>query len=654
MGNALACLSPVKKGGGNGNYSKESKKYGDYHRQNSGQSLAWTAAGTEVESLPDPKLVLTHTEVPTALQIRKHLFSLDMPPYMPDQYGQPRVSGEATLPDDSYIVKLVKTLQSCLVALGATRNNALTTAKLESWAVLIYESMSGHGRDFHGIQHVFDISYNAGALETVSVLFHDVIYLSIDGGLTERQSHILDGVIKNYNKRMRAPPGVTVPLIIGKIDPEKDILLAIVANVFGYDLSRKVVLEKGENEFLSAVVALRVLSSVLTLAQLAQVAAIIEHTIPFRMPDANRDRPPVKLFRRLKHTNEMFGIGMSQQDMVETIQRAVDVANRDVGNFCTTDRAWFLDNTWNLLPETNLPLRDASLYTVGDFFFALKKMEGFFSFLDASCVYNAFRRVPDPLTLSLMTKRAQSNIAIGRQYIRAKLVTQAILAAMAELSGGGDIPISIFMGDLPDINDYCTRLDDYIPSADKQDDELLLDDIDVDSVSSDTAVPGRKASITMISTAITPPAAAAAAAVPEDEYFSDHETNDHGTHDTPTMITREDEQTSSTQPQKKEKEEPLIDVEVYELLAEGRRTDTKFDMRHSKFAAYVYRKLGDRGLEERISLCVYPVTPTSANALLATIPFLVEIVSIVSKVAITRADALRRIVHNLPHPNDIS
>jgi hypothetical protein len=304
MGNALACLSPVTpdrwKQKGAGNYSKESQRY-VYHRQNSGLSLAWTVAVTEVESLPDPKLVLTHTEVPTALQIRKHLFSLDMPPYAPDQCDQPRVSGEATQPDDSYIVKLVKTLQSCLMALGA-RN--LTTPKLESWAVLIYESMSGHGRDFHGIQHVFDISYNADAMQTVSILFHDVIYLSIDGGLTERQSHILDGVILNYNKRIRAPPGVFVPLIIGKIDPKKDMLLAIVANIFGYDLSRKVVLEKGENEFLSAVVAVRVLKSVLTVAQLAQVAAIIEHTIPFRMPDANRDRPPVKLFRTVKHTND--------------------------------------------------------------------------------------------------------------------------------------------------------------------------------------------------------------------------------------------------------------------------------------------------------------------------------------------------------------
>ena len=50
------------------------------------------------------------------------------------------------------------------------------------------------------------------------------------------------------------------------------------------------------------------------------------------------------------------------------------------------------------------------------------------------------------------------------EYLRVKLVAQAILEALAELTGG-DAPLTLFMGDLPHegvapprLEDYCRRL----------------------------------------------------------------------------------------------------------------------------------------------------------------------------------------------------
>ena len=36
--------------------------------------------------------------------------------------------------------------------------------KIEEWVCLIHACMSGHGRNYHGIEHVFDISEEADAM----------------------------------------------------------------------------------------------------------------------------------------------------------------------------------------------------------------------------------------------------------------------------------------------------------------------------------------------------------------------------------------------------------------------------------------------------------------------------------------------------------
>jgi hypothetical protein len=81
---------------------------------------------------------------------------------------------------------------------------------------------------------------------------------------------------------------------------------------------------------------------------------------------------------------------MKDEILVETVQRAACLQNLDVANFATTDRAWFLDNTWSLLPENNESLRHQYLYTVQEFQNAVFKLNGFFSFLKPNVTFQSF------------------------------------------------------------------------------------------------------------------------------------------------------------------------------------------------------------------------------------------------------------------------
>jgi hypothetical protein len=76
---------------------------------------------------------------------------------------------------------MTRITQKALTALGYNPN----PARLESWAVLIHEAMVGVARQFHTPEHVFSTARTVGPIETLAVLFHDVVYVQIDGGVTQ-------------------------------------------------------------------------------------------------------------------------------------------------------------------------------------------------------------------------------------------------------------------------------------------------------------------------------------------------------------------------------------------------------------------------------------------------------------------------------------
>jgi hypothetical protein len=155
-----------------------------------------------------------------------------------------------------------------------------------------------------------------------------------------------------------------------------------------------------------------------------------------------------QLYDNMVVTNQKFDLSLSDDELVMSVQRACLVSNCDVGNFGTTDRHWFLDNTWSLLPETNESLRDEYVYSVQQFHTALSKMYGFFGFLQPEVVFHEFRNFPPTEEINRLTDECRNNLKFGKTYVGAKLLAMSLVAALAVLTGGDEAPLTLFTGDL--------------------------------------------------------------------------------------------------------------------------------------------------------------------------------------------------------------
>lgn len=380
----------------------------------------------------------------------------------------------------SYLNKLVLSMKSSLEELNA---RDVTPDRLESMAILIQESMSRVSRNYHSVSHIFDISVNeTDPIALLGTYFHDTIYYSIDGNLTPKQTEILEGTFVLDPETEKH----TFYASSSKNDIENDVPRKIAETVFGYEAGQEITVANGLNEFLSAIVAVRELQHHVTNEELAQIACVIESTIPFRQPNAETGRTALEqLHVNMQTTRAKFQLSLSDDDLVKSVQRAAIMSNNDVGNFGSSDRQWFLDNTWSLLDEGNESLRQTFLYTVQEFQQALFKLYGFFNFLLPSMVFGSFQGVPNKSELEAKQSECSTNLRIGRSYVGAKLLDISLVAAFAELTGG-DAPRSMFLGDLPNhpsetasvsLREYLPALPD--PAACAADcDEVVLEILD--------------------------------------------------------------------------------------------------------------------------------------------------------------------------------
>jgi hypothetical protein len=160
--------------------------------------------------------------------------------------------------------------------------------------------------------------------------------------------------------------------------------------------------------------------------------------------------------------NRDFNFGWSDTETAEIVKRAVRLANRDVENFASPNSSNFLDNTWNLMPETNHELSNVNSYTVGGYRRSLQKMEGFLNFLKPELVFQQFMSEPDDATYESMIARTRKNIAVAKLYLGVKLITIAILEALSYRLGR-DIPLSTMMGELRVPGFTTSALEDYLP-----------------------------------------------------------------------------------------------------------------------------------------------------------------------------------------------
>jgi hypothetical protein len=343
---------------------------------------------------------------------------------------------------------------------------------LEAWVILVLEAMAGRERSYHTPRHVLDMARGEEPVEILGALFHDVVYLQVDGGMTPAIDALVDRHVIFDGKRFVMRP------------PEKGASgrpSHIVAGVFGAGKEGASLPAAGLNEILSALAAAEILGPVIGEGNVALVAASIEGTIPFRAPEGGKscfDR----LEERLRGVNTDMGLGLSEDGIVGAVRAAVRLGNRDVENFAADDVGSFLDNTWDLLPELNPALRNRELYTIRDYRGALHSIEAFLGSLDARSVFHVYRGEGES-AYEEKTARAESNVGIAARYLRVKLVSVAVLEALAVMTGG-DAPMALFMGSVPGQGGEGTRLEDHLarslPGAEAEDLDpvilLLLDE----------------------------------------------------------------------------------------------------------------------------------------------------------------------------------
>ena len=486
---------------------------------------------------------------------------------------------QATTKQGTRLQRLTVGLNTSLHALNAS---SATNAQLERWSTVIYESMSASSRDFHGVDHIFEVSGGGGseeeteqkdsgeevdapavraqsqAVQTISAYFHDTIYYTVDGGLSDEQARLLEGVLMEDH----ADGSVYLSSNAYKSDNPADVPMAMLLDIFGFQPGQKLNPFGGLNEFLSAALAVRCLQDVLPLEQLFRIAACIEATIPFRKPDEEGSAAPMVLFNRLiaARNNNRDRLGaLSRSDLVVAVQQAQLLANRDVSNFAGDVNA-FLSNTWTLMPESNQQIRQ-NTYRISSFAHSLVKMAGFFENLDPTVIYHSFEGVPSDAEMTSLVERSRANLAVAKTYMNAKLLSISVRAALAEKTGGDSV-LSMWVGD------------------------------------------PRKPSV------VTPKVEDDIEPIPD-----------------PSVDVK-------------------LDETVFRILRDGRSRVSSFDIRNSPLAAFLYGLIGDEGLLESVEYAVHPMTAEDAEQLLQSLPrqAVSTIALACSKVvAPTRRDALEQI-----------
>lgn len=335
--------------------------------------------------------------------------------------------------EKSKIERLIECLRMALSETEAKYNEL----DIERIALVVYDSMSSPGRIFHNVWHIFDVSQNLNGVSVLAAIFHDVVYYQVDQGFRPGVEVFVNQVVKAENGKYT--------LIEFNDDLYKKLLI-----LFERKIGDELHIGNGLNEFLSAYISINLLKGLLVDEEILKVAALIETTIPFRT------RPIEKLEERL------LKIGFKEETVLDICEKAVDFSNSDVSNFSGKDPKKFLNNTWDLISETNYSLRrGGENFTVIDYRDALYKTYSFFEVLDPSLVFCRFKNYPNNERWESLNNGATFNVEIGRRYLAVQLVSVAAIESIVELTGG-NIPMSLIMGDIRRRDQKKIRMEDYL------------------------------------------------------------------------------------------------------------------------------------------------------------------------------------------------
>ena len=327
----------------------------------------------------------------------------------------------------------------CLTKAIADLHGQVDIPQLTKISNLIIQTMTGPWRSFHTPNHIFEVGEGGDAIEVISALFHDLVYVQVDQGVSVNISRYISPYIKQDREQL---------VILEIPELQEDTIFKMVTMLFGFEDGQPLLPMSGQNEFLSALIASKALENMLPLSNLTEIAACIEATIPFRPKLESGLTCSDLLFGRLVEANEQFNLGWDDSQIGEVVKRAVRLSNRDVQNFASPNSSRFLNNTWNLIPETNHDLRNVNSYSVHGYRVSMQKMEGFMNFLSPEIVFRRYRNEPDEKTYYKLLAQTNQNLEVSRLYLGTKLTSIAILEALS-FRIGRDISLSTMMGELP-------------------------------------------------------------------------------------------------------------------------------------------------------------------------------------------------------------
>lgn len=329
---------------------------------------------------------------------------------------------------------------------------AVSLEQVERLATQVHHSMGQGRRVYHTCDHLFDMARGMNPRQVLAVLFHDLVYVQLDGGFPRMTKTLLDPVVMAQGDQLRLRP-----------HRADDPCSALCAEVFGFVPGQVLPLFGGLNEFLSAVVATHLLQAHVPLHHLVAIVGCIEATVPFRGPGAQGEPVYERLMSRLVALNHTRALGLHEDDLARMVQDAVLMANQDVVNFSAADPGQFLSTTWQLIEESNAPLAAVGVYGIVDYRQALVRMEGFLSSLNPDHVFHCFRGTPGAVDFAALQAAARANLAFSLDYLAAKIATIALIEALA-IESGGDCPVSMLLGHLHRRHGTSHRVEDHLPA----------------------------------------------------------------------------------------------------------------------------------------------------------------------------------------------
>jgi CheY-like chemotaxis protein len=332
----------------------------------------------------------------------------------------------------------------------------VTDKQIEKWSLLIHLAMSAEKRYYHNTQHLFDISIGASAYERLAILFHDVVYAQVDvnssSGILPQVLEMIRPLVPDCDLKLVLPPLEELPETTD---------YALLYALFGKKSGDTLTTLDGLNEFLSALVAQKTLGATLSTWDVIKVISCIELTIPFRTKDTKGRLATERLLDRITRLNDERHLNQTQPEIERVVQRAVEVTNRDLWGFSASDPGDFLNGSWKLILESNIPLQK-ELHTPKEYRIALGKMEAFISYLKPEMIFQRINNFPNDNDYAHLISQCHFNLQAARTYFRAKIIAMAILETLAELTGE-EAPIEVFRGDIEsDSNRNSRRLENRL------------------------------------------------------------------------------------------------------------------------------------------------------------------------------------------------